>query len=295
MNGPRIPVNRRLAPAAALGVIALSLAGCEWLDDARARGGTGDSVLEFFQPPSPQQAVAWAVDPFDADKRYRGLLLISNAAFGGDSLYVRMYEQAATDGDAGVRAMAIRALGRHGGPDNAPLIISLLGDDSELVRWEASRALQRIYAPQSVPALIERVNAEREQSVQVRESAAVALGQYPEPRVMQALFSALNDRRLSVNMAAHRSLNILTGEDHGLGARDWIRWYNDSRDPFANRREFEYPVFQRSSEWWEHITPWSSPPNEVAGRPAGAPPFEPRRVGDAPPGGAGDAQNGPAS
>lgn len=265
----------RLAPVA-LGAIALSLAGCEWIDDARARGGTGESVLEFFQPPSPQQAVAWAADPYDADKRYRGLLLISNAAFGGDSLYLRMYEQAATDGDAGVRAMAARAIGRHGGPDNAELLISLLGDQSDLVRWEATRSLQRIHAPQSVSALVDRLSTERETSVQVRESAAIALGQYAEPRVMQALFSALNDRRLSVNMAAHRSLTILTGEDHGLGARDWIRWYNESPAPFANQRVFEYPVFQRSAEWWEYLVPWSSPPNEIAGRPAGAPPVESR-------------------
>ncbi|MBX3352366.1 MAG: HEAT repeat domain-containing protein [Phycisphaeraceae bacterium] len=276
MTRPDQHARRRLRAAAALCAAPLLLAGCEWLDDARAKGGTGDSVLEFFQPPSPQQAIAWAADPFDADKRYRGLLLISNSGFGSDSLYVRMYEQAAADGDSGVRAMAARALGRHGGPQHTQILVGLLADDSELVRWEGARALQRVYAPQAVGALLERVAPEREISVQVRESVVVALGQYAEPRVVQALFSALNDRRLSVNMAAHRSLVILTGEDFGLETRDWIRWYNASAEPFANRGVYEYPIFHRDSEWWEYIVPWSSPPNEVAGRPAGAPVEQPR-------------------
>lgn len=271
MTRPDQHARRRPCALVALCAAPFLLAGCEWLDDARSKGGTGDSVLEFFQPPSPQEAIAWAADPFDADKRYRGLLLISNSGFGGDSLYVRMYEQAAADGDSGVRAMAARALGRHGGPEHASILVGLLADDSELVRWEGARALQRIYAPQAVGALLERITPERESSVQVRESVAVALGQYAESRVAQALFSALNDRRLSVNMAANRSLVILTGEDFGLETRDWIRWYNASDQPFANRGVYEYPVFHRDSQWWEYVVPWSSPPNEVAGRPAGAP------------------------
>lgn len=276
MIRPNTPAARRFG-AMALCAAPILLAGCEWIDESRARGGTGESVMEFFQPPSPQQAVAWAADPYDADKRYRGLLLISNAGFGGDSIYVRMYEQAATDGDSGVRAMAARALGRHGGPQHADLLVSLLDDNAEIVRWEGARALQRIYAPSSVGALLDRISSERETSVQVRESAALALGQYPESRVAQALFSALNDRRLTVNSAAHRSLVILTGEDFGLETRDWIRWYNASDNPFANRGMYEYPIFERSAEWWEYLVPWSSPPNEVAGRPAGAPVEDPTR------------------
>lgn len=254
------------------------LSGCEWIDEARAKGGTGDSVLEFFQPPSPQQAVAWATDPYDADKRYRGLLLISNAPFGGDSLYIRMYEQASADGDPGVRAMAIRALGRHGSPEHVPIILNSFSDKDDLVRWECARALQRIYAPEAVAPLIERLDRETEDDVLVREAAAIALGQYPEPRVAQALFSALNDRNLSVNVAANRSLQILTGESLPPDATRWIRWYNETDDPFAGGGEYEYPVFARDAVWWEYLAPWSEVPNEVAGRPAGAPVEEGPRI-----------------
>lgn len=253
-------------------LLAPALTGCEWIDEARAKGGTGESVVEFFQPPSPQQAVAWASDPYDADKRYRGLLLISNAPFGSDPLYVRMYEQAANDGDPGVRAMAVRALGRHGGPGHAEILLNAFNDQDDLVRWETARTLQRIYLPQAVGALIDHLNASREASALVREASAVALGQYAEPRVVQALFSALNDRQLAVNVAANRSLRILTGQDFPPDAARWLRWYNAASEPFAQRGEYEYPVFERDPEWWEHLTPWSQVPNEVAGRPAGAPP-----------------------
>jgi hypothetical protein len=254
------------------------LTGCEWIDEARAKGGTGDSVLEFFQPPTPQQAVAWATDPYDADKRYRGLLLISNAPFGGDSLYIRMYEQASTDGDPGVRAMAVRALGRHGSPEHVPIILRSFADADDLVRWESARSLQRIYAPEAIGPLLERLDRENESSVLVREASAIALGQYAEPRVAQALFGALNDRNLSVNVAANRSLQIITGESLPPDAARWIRWYNETSEPFANRGRYEYPVFERDAEWWEYLAPWSEVPNEVAGRPAGAPVDEGPRI-----------------
>ncbi|MGP1310684.1 MAG: HEAT repeat domain-containing protein [Phycisphaerales bacterium] len=270
------PVNRGILVIGVVGLAASVLTGCEWIDNARAKG-SGDSVLEMFQPPSPEQAVAWAVDPYDADKRYRGLLLIANAPFGGDTLYLRMYEEASSDGDPGVRAMAVRALGRHGGPEHAPIFLRTFADQDDLVRWETARALQRIYAPEAVPALIDHVG-EQEPDPLVREASAIALGQYAESRVAQALFSALNDRKLSVNVAANRSLQILTGEALPPDAADWVRWYTQTAEPFANRGVYEYPVFHRDVEWWEHITPWSQVPNEVAGRPAGAPPAEGPRI-----------------
>jgi len=182
-----------------------------------------------------------------------------------------MYEQATTDGDSGVRAMAVRALGRHGSPEHAPILLGAFADADDLVRWETARALQRIYAPEAVGALVDHLDPRTEPSAVVREASAIALGQYPEPRVAQALFGALNDRQLAVNVAANRSLQIITGEDFPPDAADWVRWYNAEPEPFANRGVYEYPVFQRDAVWWEYLAPWSEVPNEIAGRPAGAP------------------------
>jgi hypothetical protein len=266
--------GRDIAILLGLAAIPGLLTGCEWVDEARAKGGSGDSVLEMFQPPSPQQAVAWATDPYDANNRYRGLLLISNAPFGGDKIYVEMYELAAADGDPGVRAMAIRALGIHGGPGDVDVLLKSFNDSDGIVRWETARALQRIYAPAAIDALIDHMDFRRETDPMVREASAVALGQYAEPRVAQALFSALNDRKLAVNLAANKSLEILTGQKFAPDSLEWILWYNASAAPFAKQGVYEYPVFHRPVAWWEHIMPWRDIPNEVAGKPAGAPVIE---------------------
>ncbi|RMD65089.1 MAG: hypothetical protein D6824_03150, partial [Planctomycetota bacterium] len=47
-------------------------------------GGAGamdaQSILTLLPaPPSPAEAAQWAIDPYDADKRQRGVLLLANA------------------------------------------------------------------------------------------------------------------------------------------------------------------------------------------------------------------------
>ena len=231
----------------------------------------GDSILDVFAPPTPQEAAAWAADPYDADKRYRGLLLLANAPWGGEEVYVRMYRAAAADGDAGVRAIAIRALSLHGSPEDSSIMVDGLSDETDFVRWEAARALQRVYAPSAAQALIERTRRSEEPSAQVRAAAARALGQYPEARVAQALIAALDDRQLTVNHEALASLHTLTGEKLGYDARDWLAYLDEARDPFADGLAYEYPVFSRDPTWWEWMLPFFDPPNETAGRPIGAP------------------------
>lgn len=231
----------------------------------------GDSILTVFAPPTPQEAAAWAVDPYDADKRYRGILLLANAPWGGEEVYMRMYEQATGDGDAGVRAVALRGLALHGTPEHAELMVAALSDTTDFVRWEAARALQRVYAPQAVPALIERTKLGVEASTEVRAAAARALGQYPERRVAQALVAALDDRQLTVNHEALTSLRTLTGEDLGYDARRWLAYLDADSDPFAGRVAYQYPVFSRDPTWWEWMLPFFEPPNETAGSAIGAP------------------------
>lgn len=258
-------VSAWMAGCCALGVVV----GCEQEDVNRKYAN--ESVLEFFAPPTPQDAVAWAVDPYDADKRYRGLLLLANAPFGGEGPYVEMYELATGDSDPGVRAMAIRALAMHGSVRHADIALEHLTEKNSLVRWESARALQRFYAPQAVPALLERLDPVKEDDAQVRASAATALGQYDEPRVVQGLITAINDTQLTVNENARESLVTLTGEDFGYDGRAWLSWTRQTGDMFAKRREYVYPVFSRDKNIVEILLPFWQPPNEVAARPIGAP------------------------
>ena len=258
--------------AVCAGVVSL-LGACN--RDSGAPRGQQQSVFEMFAPPTPAEAAAWASDPFDADKRYRGLLLLANAPFGGEPPYLRMYELAAVDGDSGVRAVSLRALAMHGTVDHAPLLVTALNDTNVLVRWEAARGLQRIHNPSAVSPLIERLAPDREDSVQVRASAARALGQYAQPRVVERLIGALGDRSLTVNDNALASLKVLTGQDFGYDARAWFVWTREAqRDLFAERQPYIFPVFERDPTIVEMLLPWFNPPNEIAASPIGMPPDE---------------------
>ena len=254
-----------------LACVATAMAALSGCGEQDTTGMPGESIFEFWAPPTPAEAVAWAVDPYDADKRFRGLLLLANAPWGGEPPYVQMYRLATTDVDPGVQAMALRALAMHGSVEDAALAVERLGSSNRLVRWEAARALQRFYAPEAAVPLLGRLDPEVEEEPQVRAAAARALGQYAEPRVVQGLIRALNDRQLVVNEQARVSLRTLTGEDFGTDGRAWLQWTRAQENMFAGRGVYEYPVFHRDKTVVEMLMFWFQPPNEVAGRPIGAP------------------------
>ncbi|MBL8745299.1 MAG: HEAT repeat domain-containing protein, partial [Phycisphaerae bacterium] len=160
------------------------------------------SIFEAFTPTTPAMAAAWAADEYDADKRYRGMLLLANAPFGGERVYVEMYTKASADADPAVRSAAIRGLALHGSPEHVPLILQQFDDPDRLLRWECARALQRLHNREAIPALLKHSAQRTEEEALVRAASADALGQYAEPRVIDGLTAALGDRDLSVNEAA---------------------------------------------------------------------------------------------
>lgn len=259
-------------------------AGCT---SERSAAKTGqaqpDSLLQLISPPTPAEAVAWAADPYDADKRYRGILLLANAPWGGERVYLELYRAAIKDGDPAVRSAAVRGLALHGEPEDVPLILGQLSDPDRLLRWECARALQRIHNPVAVTDLIKRADADVEPEAEVRAAIASALGQYPESRVLEALVDALSDRDLAVNVAARDSLRVLTGQDFVYNLRAWVAWRKETADPFAGKGQYIYPVFYRDPTWLEAITPFYTPPNEVAAAPAGLGPPRPKPPPSPPP------------
>jgi hypothetical protein len=228
-----------------------------------------ESILSVFGPPDPAQAAQWAADPYDADKRQRGMLLLANAPWGGEPVYLRFYRAALDDEDAAVRAVACEALGRHGVTTDAVLLSGALTDESPIVRRAAARGLQRIHNPRVVNALIRSASADLEDDSETRAAAVEALGQYAEPEVVQVLVAGLLDQRLLVNQAANDSLTILTGQDFGYDAGAWLQWIDQTDDLFAGRGSYVYPVYRRSSKFWEYFLPWTHPPNETASMPVG--------------------------
>ena len=255
---------------------ALLLGGCDAPESTRG----AKSLLQLWTPTTPLQAAEMAVDPWDADNRARGTMLLANGYFGGEDPYHQLYIERLGDSEPNVRAAALRGLTLHGRPEDVPVIVGALRDPNARVRLEAARTLQRIYNTAAIDELIVTtrppvagaVDRTGESEPEIRAEAAGALGQYAEPQVLQPLIAALDDRFLAVNLAAEHSLRTLTGQDFGVDRRAWIQWYEDSDDHFLGRTAYEYPFFHRGKFFWEYIPFVPPPPNETAGVPAGYPP-----------------------
>jgi hypothetical protein len=232
-----------------------------------------DGLLSMFAPPTPQTAAAWATDRYDPNLRYKGTLLLATASWGGEPLYLGLYEAHSADPEPNVRVAAMRALGNHGGPEHAPILVRALTDPEPRVRIEAARSLQRVYAPDvAIDPLVLAMRGAGEDEAQVRAEAAIALGQYATNAVVQELIAALSDESLAVNHAAVTSLRILTGQDFGYDRRAWTAWVNRAGpNVFEARGTYLYPVFNRPRKIIEYLPFIPQPPNEQTALPAGTP------------------------
>ncbi|HMN97155.1 MAG TPA: HEAT repeat domain-containing protein [Phycisphaerales bacterium] len=254
------PLRAALAPLA-LG--AAALAGCDTLSSDFS------NFFSAFNPPTPEQAAEWALDPYDAENRRRGTTLLANAPWGGSEPYLNLYrDRVATEQDPLVLAISIEALARHGTPADAPAIAAKLTNPRREVRWSAARGLQRIHNPAVIVPLAGRV-VDLEEAADVRMEAAIALGQYPDDRAFQALAVALDARELSLNDAARASMTLLTGEDFGLSRVQWLRWYDATSTPFAGQRPFLYPTFTRPITLGDRLVFWAPVTFETPAPPAG--------------------------
>jgi hypothetical protein len=234
-----------------------------------------DDIGQMFETPTPGQAARWALDQHDPDRRREGLVLLSTATFGGAEVYQQLYrDYVENDPDPLVKSAAIAALARHGTPEDAVLIVPWADrrvSSSETVRWAAVKGLQRLHNPEVVPTLV-AVALDREEQGEVRSAACVAMGQYPEDRVVQALITALDARQLAVNADAAESLTLLTGQRFGMDIAVWQHWYDTARaegNPFAGQLEYRYPTYSRSTAWWEQIAFWLDEQQEPSLRPIG--------------------------
>jgi len=249
-------------------VAAAACVGCSATDRTKVeqRG-----LFALWEPPTPAEAARMMADPFDADKRYKGVTWISNAPWGGADIYVRVYREMVTNDkeDPGVRAVAARALGFHGTPQDAVLILPLLKNDDKRVRQTTARALQRLCNPEVIPALVPMVDPLVEPDHDTRQAVVCALGMYPDERAMAALIAGLNDDDLAVSRTSRQSLRVVTGTDQGEDPKAWIAWATSDKSPFAGQTKYLYPNFWRAKHWWEFLPLVPPPPNEPSSTPIG--------------------------
>ncbi|HRJ49189.1 MAG: HEAT repeat domain-containing protein [Phycisphaeraceae bacterium] len=260
-----VRITARRFPYALSIMAAGMMAAC---DTTGMRRGT-DSILDLFAEPSPAEAVELAMDKYDADKRYRGTLILSTQPFAGEEVYMRLFLDNARDADPGVRTVATRAVGNNGGPEHAAVLIERLTDEDRLVRIEAARGLQRIHSTAAVDPLIAAIDPEKEPEAAVRSEASDALGQYAQNKVLEALISSLDDTNLAVNSRTLSSLKILTGQDFGFDRRAWLDWYKVTRAPFVARSVYTFPAFSREKQILEYLPFFPQPPNEASTSPVG--------------------------
>jgi hypothetical protein len=243
-----------------------------------------ESIFDAFAdgPRTPPQLAAMAIDPYDANSRYIGTLGLANMWFASEPLYIKLFVDNIRDSDPAVRGAASRGLANHGDPSHAPLLVTALSDRDHGVRLEAARGLQRLHNPAAIDALLIAVREpllardgrtiqQGELNPEIRAEAAIALGQYAQVRVLQALIAAVDDSNLTVNRTALSSLEILTGQNLGYSRSAWLEWLGRAQDPFAQRGEYVFPVFQRRHRIYEHLPFVPQPPNETPGTPAGMP------------------------
>jgi hypothetical protein len=246
------------------------LGACELEPRPEAEG-----LLDYaFSGPTPLEAAEMAENRYDANDRYRGTLLLANATFASEPVYLQLFERRVVDEDPSVRTAGARGLANHGEARHVPMLVKALVDDPDpLVRREAARGLQRLHGEEAVGPLLLATKKENEPDRDVRIEAATALGQYPQARVLDRLIGALgDDPQLAVNRAALLSLRTLTGQDFGLSQAEWTNWHQKTADPFADRRPYIYPVFKRGRFFYEYLPFVPQPPNETAAEPAGLPP-----------------------
>jgi len=256
-------------PLVCITACVLSMLGaCDSFEQARG----ARSIFQLIQGPTPTQAAEWALDEYDPNARYRGIMILANQPFGGEPLYMQLYVEAVGDEDAGVRSAGVRGLALHGSPEHVPLLVETLDDPDAIVRLDSARALQRIHNPLAIPALLKHLNIDNEENELVRAECAHALGQYAQPRVVDALIASLADPNLAVNEATRSSLRTLTGQDFGLDMAAWVEWTRSTDDLFAARSAYFFPAFYRDRKLIELLPFIPDPPNETASLPVGMSP-----------------------
>jgi hypothetical protein len=251
-------------------VVAIAMLLCSCVTD------DFNDLARGFAPLTPTDAALMASDQHSPDERREGITLLANSPFGGAPPYVKMYrDYVSQDSDALVRAAAIKALARYAEISDAEIIVRWLNktDSSSVqVRREAALALQRIHNPVVVGALLHSLSDENEEPT-VRTFSAIALGQYPEDRVLIGLISSLEANELTLNLAAAESLHILTGHVFGMDRLAWFGWYiverDSGRDPFEAMTVFEYPTFRYATRWYDRFIFWEQRNEERPNVPVG--------------------------
>lgn len=133
------------------------------------------------------------------------------------------------DRSALVRQAAIGALGRVEGSSATSAFIDRLRDRDPWVRLAAAKELVHC-APDPVVTEALSATLRQDESVDVREAAAAALGALRAQSAVYDLYLAFSgDREPGVRFHAYHALCAITGKDFGLDAKAWRAFVQSQR------------------------------------------------------------------
>lgn len=186
---------------------------------------------------SPKRYALMMEDTTSPDARRKGLLELVERPYGGKPPYTTRYSQIAEEKQANdvkadylLRASAIRALSRSREPGHTALLIKGLTDESDWVRLESAKALNRLPDALAIPGLLAQAN-KPDENKDVRIAAIEALQHYKKLDVARVLVGMLGDRDFSLSWQAHRSLTRLTGKDLGYDDKAWLGYLTGTEKP----------------------------------------------------------------
>ena len=261
---------RELVATALIAVVLSIAGGCMAQTGSSALAGPLGALFDPLLFESPGEVANQMFDMSNPDKRRRAVELISAANWGGADEYVRAYRVLLmTDEDDTVRSACLRALGRHGSPEDVLRIVKFLAADQEtFIRWEAATALQKIHNSAAIDPLTRTIRQDPDSDV--RMAAARALAQYAKPDVVQSLVGVLNDHDFGVAHRAGQSLAILTGQDFGMDASRWFEWSRQhAADLFSERQEYTWQPYEKPRGVLDKAQFWKQPDPVRPRRPTG--------------------------
>ena len=211
-------------------LLLLICASCQQLGPV---GDFGQNLADYFTGNTAIRGVARMEDRYFADERRQGINRLSDRDYGRRDPYTERYAQIAQyDSDYLVRATALRALNRSRDQQATPVFIKALGDQSALVRQEAAKALGNIPDPNAAAPLMKLV-ADPQESRDVRIAAADALRHYPNVQVARTLSGTLGAREFGVAWQSRQSLMSMTGNDLGYSETEWLNYLTGPENPFG--------------------------------------------------------------
>jgi hypothetical protein len=213
---------------------AMFMGGCQ-AQDEKGRSPIGQLITKLLpeNADSKQKKMMKNLSSPDPDLRREGVVAIRNSAIRDlPATHEVLSIMARGDLDPQVRATALETLvmvAPHYEKLSA-VLDSSVKDASPLVRRQSVMILAGRNDPADMDLLLDRLASDDD--VVVRTTAASAMGNYTNRKVLRVLIDHLEDE-FSVAYQSRRSLQKLTGRDFDYDKSRWQSWLSETSEPFA--------------------------------------------------------------